>query len=85
MRYVIEFTASASRELRNLDRPIQRRIAEKIEQLREDPVPPGARKFYGEAGHWRIRVGDYRVIYRIEKRRLIVVVVRVGHRREAYR
>jgi mRNA interferase RelE/StbE len=85
MRYAIEFTASALRELRALDRQIQRRISAKIEALRDDPFPPGVQKFQGEADHWRIRVGDYRVIYRIEKQRVVVVIVRIGHRREVYR
>ncbi len=82
MRYAIEFTASALRELRALDRQIQRRISAKIEALRDDPFPPGVQKFQGEADHWRIRVGDYR---RIEKQRVVVVIVRIGHRREVYR
>jgi mRNA interferase RelE/StbE len=85
MRYAIEFTASALRELRALDRPSQRRLSAKIEELRDDPFPPGVRKFQGEADHWRIRVGDYRVIYRIEKQRVVIVIVRVRHRREVYR
>lgn len=85
MQYALEFTASALRELRALDRPVQRRVAAKIEGLRDDPFPPGVQKFQGEADHWRIRVGDYRVIYRIEKRRVVVVIVRIGHRREVYR
>ncbi len=71
MRYTIEFTASALRELRALDHHIQRRLSAKIEELRSDPFPPGVRKFQGEAAHWRIRVGDYRVIYRIEKKRVV--------------
>ncbi len=85
MPYTIDFTASALRELRALDSLTQRRVAAKIEELREDPFPPGVRKFQGEAGHWRIRVGDYRIIYRIERRRVVVVIVRIGHRREVYR
>lgn len=85
MGYTIEFTASARRELRALDRHIQRRIAAQIEELRDDPFPPGMRQFQGEADHWRIRVRDYRVIYRIEKQRAVIVIVRIGHRREVYR
>ncbi len=85
MRYTIEFTASALREFRALDRHIQRRISAKIEGLRDDPFPAGVRKFQGQADHWRIRVGDYRVIYRIERQRVVIVIVRLGHRREVYR
>jgi len=85
MRYTIEFTASALGELRGLERHIQRRISAQIEELRDDPFPAGVRKFQGEAAHWRIRIGDYRVIYRVEKQRVVIVIVRVGHRREVYR
>ena len=85
MHYTIEFTASALREFRALDRQLQRRVATKVSELAEDPFPAGARKFQGEDDHWRIRVGDYRVIYRIEKHRVVIVIVRIGHRREVYR
>jgi mRNA interferase RelE/StbE len=85
MRYKVEFTASALREFRALDRQIQRRIAAKISELTENPLQAGAKKFHGEADHWRIRVGDYRIIYRVEKHRVVIVVVRIGHRREVYR
>jgi mRNA interferase RelE/StbE len=85
MRYVIDFTASAAREFRALDRQLQRRISSKVSELAEDPFPAGVRKFQGEADHWRIRVGDYRVIYRVETRRVVIVIVKIGHRREVYR
>jgi mRNA interferase RelE/StbE len=85
MRYIVEFTASAAREFRALDRQMQRRISGKLLELAEDPFPAGVRKFHGEEDHWRIRVGDYRVIFRVEKRRVVIVIVRIGHRREVYR
>ena len=85
MQYTIEFTASALREFRALDRQIQRRVSAQIEELRDDPFPPGVQKFQGEAGHWRIRIGNYRIIYRIEKLRVVIVIVKIGHRREVYR
>jgi len=83
MRYTLEFTASAAQEFRALDR--QRQISTKVSELADDPFPVGVRKFQGEEDHWRIRVGDYRVIYRVEKRRVVIVIVRIGHRREVYR
>jgi mRNA interferase RelE/StbE len=85
MRYTAEFAASAAREFRALDRQTQRRISAKVSELGEDPFPVGVRKFQGEEDHWRIRVGNYRVIYRVEKRQVVIVVVRIGHRREVYR
>ena len=85
MRYTVEFTVSAAREFRALDRQMQRRISVKVAELAEDPFPPSVRKFQGEEDHWRIRVGDYRVIYRLDRRRVVIVIVRIGHRREVYR
>jgi mRNA interferase RelE/StbE len=85
MPYTIEFTASARREFLALERQVQRRISAKMTELAKDPIPPSARKYQGADNHWRIRIGDYRVIYRIERSRLVIVIVRVGHRREVYR
>jgi mRNA interferase RelE/StbE len=85
MRYKVEFAASAAREFRALDRQLQRRVSAKVAELAEDPFPAGVCKFQGEPDHWRIRIGDYRVIYRVEKRRVVIVIVRIGHRREVYR
>jgi mRNA interferase RelE/StbE len=83
--YTVEFLPSAQRELAALPRDVQRRIANRVDALREDPRPPGARQLQGEDRLYRLRVGDYRVIYSIESRRLVVVVVKIGHRREVYR
>jgi mRNA interferase RelE/StbE len=85
MRYALEFTASASREFRALDRQVQRRVSEKVNALCEDPFPPGSKKLKAQADHFRIRVGDYRVVYRVDGKRVVIVIVRVGHRREIYR
>ena len=85
MRYVLEFTTSAIREFRDLDRQLQRRITEKVTALCEDPFPPGSKKLKAQRDHFRIRVSDYRVIYRIDGKRVVIVIVRIGHRREVYR
>jgi mRNA interferase RelE/StbE len=85
MRYVLEFTTSATREFRNLDKQLQRRITEKVTALCEDPFPPGSKKLKAQSDHFRIRVGDYRVIYRIDGKRVVIVIVRIGHRRDVYR
>ena len=55
-----------------------------IELLAQDPRPPRARKLVGGAGEWRVRTGDYRIVYEIHDGRLVVLVVAVGHRREVY-
>ena len=85
MRYALEFTASASREFRALDRQLQRRITEKVTTLCVCPFPPGSKKLKAQADHFRIRVSDYRVVYRVDGKRVVIVIVRIGHRREVYR
>ena len=85
MSYTVEFLPSAQRELAALPKDIQRRIANRIDALREDPRPPGSKQLQGAGRLYRLRVGDYRVIYSIESRRLVIIVVNVGHRRDVYR
>ncbi len=85
MHYSVLFSPSAERDLTALDKPVQRRVMAKIEALGENPRPAGVTKLQGEADAWRIRVGDYRVLYIIEDGRLVVLVVKIGHRREVYR
>jgi mRNA interferase RelE/StbE len=65
---------------------MRRRLVGAIELLSVDPRPPGAAMLRGgERGRWRVRVGDYRIVYVISDRELVVIVVRVAHRREVYR
>jgi len=85
MRYSLEFTASALKEFQTLDRQIQRRVTEKVKALCEDPFPSGVKELRGEVDHFRIRVGDYRIVYRMDGSRVVIVIVRIGHRREVYR
>ena len=81
----------AEKELKKLDPPIRDRILEAIDALQHDPFPAGSTKLKGnpidrsDNDFWRIRVGDYRVIYTTEEGDLVVVVVRVRHRKDAYR
>ena len=86
MAHRVEFTPAAQRELRALDGEIHRRVAAAIDDLADDPRPPGVKQMHGKAPDvWRIRVGDYRVLYRIRDDVLTVLVVKIGHRREVYR
>ncbi len=85
MPYAVEFLPSAQRQLAALPQEARRRIARKIETLRENPRPPGAMLFHAEDRLYRLRIGDYRVIYTIEGRRLVVLVIRIGHRKDIYR
>jgi mRNA interferase RelE/StbE len=83
--YSIEFAPSAARDFRKLPREMQHRLTRAIDALGGNPRPRGAKKLRGGDDVWRIRAGDYRIIYEIQERRLVVMVVRVTHRREAYR
>jgi len=81
--YRIELRPAAVRALRKLDPPVRRRVQGAIALLAQDPRPPGARALQGRPG-LRVRVGDYRIIYTVEDDVLLVVVVRLGHRRDVY-
>lgn len=85
MAYTVEFSANADREFRKFSRDLQLRLRPRIDALETDPRPPGAKKLAGRENLWRIRVGDYRVVYEIYDRILVVLIVRIAHRREAYR
>ncbi|RII40892.1 type II toxin-antitoxin system RelE/ParE family toxin [Galactobacter valiniphilus] len=85
MSYQVEFTSAAAKQIRKLQRPVRERLLDAIEDLQDDPRPHGARKLVGEAIAWRIRVGDYRVIYEVVDESLVVTVIRAAHRREVYR
>ncbi|HEY6422583.1 MAG TPA: type II toxin-antitoxin system RelE/ParE family toxin [Pseudonocardiaceae bacterium] len=86
MRYEIEWSAPALRELRKLDKPLARRILTAVTKLGVDPRPPRVRALTGHPPKtMRIRIGDYRVVYVIRDDLVLVTVVRVTHRREAYR
>lgn len=85
MAYAIEFVPSARRQLQKLPREVQLKLNQRIGSLSLDPRPIGSRKLKGGDGLCRIRVSDYRVIYEIQDKILVVLVVRVAHRREVYR
>jgi len=82
-RYRVEFRPSAASQLRKLDRQTQDRLRGAIALLAEDPRPPASRQLRGRLG-WRVRVGDYRIIYTINDGLLVVVAITIGHRRDAY-
>ncbi|VAX37883.1 mRNA interferase RelE [hydrothermal vent metagenome] len=84
MAYTVELTRKADKQLQKLPEETQRRIVRALEELEDDPRPHGSAKLKGEENLYRIRMGDYRIIYSIEDNKLIVIVVRVGHRRDIY-
>ncbi len=84
--YQIEFLPCARKELSSLHRDAQKRIGRKIDSLSINPRPHGVEKLEGKRGSfYRLRVGDYRILYEIQDEILLVLVIKVGHRREVYR
>jgi mRNA interferase RelE/StbE len=81
--YRVELRPAAVRALRRIDPSVRPRIQGAIALLAQDPRPPAARRLVGRPGY-RLRVGDYRVIYTLHDDVLVIVVVTVGHRREVY-
>jgi mRNA interferase RelE/StbE len=82
--YRIVIEKRVERVLRRLPQPARQRIERAIAGLANDPRPPGCRKLVGAGEAWRIRVSDYRIVYRIRDALLTVLVVRIGHRRDVY-
>lgn len=83
--YRVEISRSAAKDLRGIDRRWIPRIVELIEKLQSDPRPPGCKKLVGSDHTYRLRAGDYRVVYEVQDDTLIVWVVRMRHRRDVYR
>lgn len=82
--YEVSFADQALKQLRGLDKPVRLRIARKTRELAADPRPPGSIPLKGSSDAWRVRVGDYRIIYAIQDGRLVVLVLSVAHRRQVY-
>lgn len=86
MKYEVEISESAEKFLEKVPKKDRSRIMEKIDTLADDPMPSGSVKLQGQRpALYRIRSGDYRVVYSIKKDVLIILVVEIGHRREVYR
>ena len=81
----VSLAPAAARQLRKLDPQARRRIQAAIELLADEPRPPAAIRLVGGAGEWRVRTGDYRIVYEIDDGVLLVLVLALGHRREIYR
>lgn len=83
--YELIIKLSAEKEMDRLPARVRQRIVAALEGLREEPRPSGCAKLHGTDDFWRIRVGPYRVVYAIQEEALMVLVVRVAHRKDAYR
>lgn len=85
MAYRVELVPEAVEALASFPKKVQRQIARRIDALADDPRPPGSKRLEGGQDIWRLRSGDYRVLYQIREKALLVLVIRIGHRREIYR
>jgi len=86
VRYRVEVRPAAARQLAKLDRASQRRVIAAMELLRERPRPSGAERMQGDwKGFLRVRSGSFRIIYFVQDEKLVVCVVKIGHRRDVYR
>jgi len=83
--YVVVISRTAEKQLKKLSDEWQRKIAGMIVSLEVNPRPHGSKKLSGTKSTYRVRVADYRIIYEIEDRRVIVTVLKIAHRREVYR
>jgi len=83
--YEVYLERAAERDLRHLSSEEFHRVIPRIKALSENPRPSGCRKITGSKNDWRIRIGDYRVIYEIDEDAKVVRIMRVRHRREVYR
>ena len=82
--YQVIVSPSAEKELERLPKKIIQRITEELDGLAENPRPLGCLKLQGEENSYRIRVGVYRVVYEIHAKKVLVLVVRIRHRKDAY-
>ena len=85
MKYSVEFKKSAAKTLRKLPRSIQKRIIDKLSEIENSPPPSVETKLKGNNPFHRIRVGDYRIIYEIQNNILVILVIKIGHRKDIYK
>lgn len=87
MRYTVFYEERAAKELAKIDRPYQLLIKKKIEQLADDfeSISGNLKPLQGEYDYFRLRVGSYRVIFHKDARKIMITIVRIGHRREVYK
>ena len=82
--YALKIKKSAERDLKRLPKTLFLRLNEQILTLRQEPRPTGVRKLQGKLEGWRVRVGEYRIVYQIDDAAQVVTIVRVRHRRDVY-
>jgi mRNA interferase RelE/StbE len=84
LSYQVELAPAAVRQLKKFTPDVRRRIQGVLELLADDPRPPAATQLVVGSGEWRVRTGDYRVIYEIHEQQVLVLVLRIGHRQDVH-
>ena len=84
-RHKLEISRTAERQLRRLPADDRRRVARAMVALGDEPHPPGSRKLTGYDDVFRVRVGVYRIIYSVASRTLVIIILKIGHRKDIYR
>jgi mRNA interferase RelE/StbE len=85
MSFKLEYKSSVKKELRKLAHADRVAIIQKVELLKDEPKPEGSAKLMGSRDLFRIRHGDYRVVYQIQKHVLLIIIIRIGHRKDIYK
>jgi mRNA interferase RelE/StbE len=84
-RHTVTYAPKAAKELSRIEKALASRIADAVDRLASEPFPAGCRKLTGYDALWRIRIQDYRVVYTVDDGELLVIALRVAHRRAVYR
>jgi mRNA interferase RelE/StbE len=85
MKYRIEFSPTAERQFKKLLKEVQARLKHRIDILAENPFPRGVKKLSAEEDLYRLRIGDYRIIYQVQGKALLILILKLGHRKNVYR
>jgi mRNA interferase RelE/StbE len=85
MRYRIEFSPTAERQFKKLSKEVQIRLKHRIDILPENPFPRGVKKLSAEENIYRLRIGNYRIIYQVQGKALLILILKLGHRKNVYR
>jgi mRNA interferase RelE/StbE len=85
MKYKIEFSPTAESQFKKLPKEVQARLQHRIDTLAENPFPRGVKKLSAEENFYRLRIGDYRIIYQVQGKALFILILKLGHRKNVYR
>jgi mRNA interferase RelE/StbE len=85
MKYRIEFSPTAKSQFKKLPKEVQARLKHRIDILAENPFPRGVKKLSVEEDLYRLRIGDYRIVYQVQGKALFILILKLGHRKDVYR